>query len=107
MKTLPRSAQLFVAATVLLGCGLLVFALRSTTFDRWPLRVAFLVGSIVLAGFKLRLPVAKNRSTMGVSFAVDFASLMVLGPHAAVLVSSAGAWSQSTFRTRSRNPLYR
>ena len=45
---------------------------------------------------QVRLPTTKNRSTLSVSYAVDCASLLLLGPDPTMLVAGAGAWSQST-----------
>src|SRR5687767_3116499 len=44
---------------------------------------------------------------MSVSYAVDFASLLLLGPHETMLVAVTSAWSQCTFRMKTKNPLYR
>ena len=44
---------------------------------------------------------------MSVSYAVDFAALLLLGPHETMLISVASAWSQCTFRMKVKNPLYR
>ena len=62
---------------------------------------------MLCARLKLRLPTTKNRSTMSVSSAVVFTSLLLLGPHPTMVVAVAGAWCQSTFGTRRPNPLYR
>jgi diguanylate cyclase (GGDEF)-like protein/putative nucleotidyltransferase with HDIG domain len=44
---------------------------------------------------------------MSVSYAVDFAALLLLGPHETMLVAVASAWSQCTFGMKTRNPLHR
>ena len=44
---------------------------------------------------------------MSVSYAVDFAALILLGPHETMLVAVASAWSQCTFGMKRRNPLHR
>src|SRR5687767_3875149 len=44
---------------------------------------------------------------MSVSYAVDFASLLLLGPNETMLVAVTSAWSQCTFRMNTKNPLYR
>jgi diguanylate cyclase (GGDEF)-like protein/putative nucleotidyltransferase with HDIG domain len=48
-------------------------------------------------------------STMSVSYAVDFASLLLLGPHETMLVSIGGVLSQCALsnRDKDRNPRYR
>src|SRR5438094_7821469 len=44
---------------------------------------------------------------MSVSYAVDFASLLLLGPHETMLVAAGSAYSQCHFNSKERNPLYR
>ena len=39
---------------------------------------------------------------MSVSYAVDFAALLLLGADETMLVAAASAWSQCTFRTQTR-----
>jgi diguanylate cyclase (GGDEF)-like protein/PAS domain S-box-containing protein len=106
MRTLPRAAQLFVLAVVLSGGVLLIASLRLANFDHVPLLITLVVGAMVCARLKLRLPTTKNRSTMSVSSCVMFTSLLLLGPHPTMVVAVAGAWSQSTFGTRNPNRLY-
>ncbi len=44
---------------------------------------------------------------MSVSYAVDFLSLIVLGPSQTMIVGAISAWSQCTFRMTTKNTLYR
>src|SRR5436190_10832468 len=44
---------------------------------------------------------------MSVSYAVDFAAVLLLGADATMLVAAASAWSQCTFRTKSHAAAYR
>ena len=45
---------------------------------------------------------------MSVSYAVDFASLLLLGPHGTMLVAASSAFSQCHLNSkRERNPLHR
>jgi diguanylate cyclase (GGDEF)-like protein/putative nucleotidyltransferase with HDIG domain len=53
------------------------------------------------------LPLASSGSTMSVSYAVDFAALLLVGANATMLVAAASAWSQCTFRTKARGESYR
>ena len=66
-----------------------------------------LVTSAVTSAFKVSLPLAKSGSTMSVSYAVDFAALLLLGPNETMLVAVTSAWSQCTFRMKTKNPVYR
>ena len=44
---------------------------------------------------------------MSVSYAVDFASLLLLGPHETMFVAAGSAFSQCSLNKKERNPLYR
>jgi MASE9 len=46
-------------------------------------------------------------SLLAVAYAVDFASLLLLGPNETMVVAAASAYSQCTFRIKERNPIYR
>ena len=106
MKDLPIAARVFVAAVLAAG------ALTVIVF--WPRGIAnlvlfaFLLGCSSLASaLKVSLPLASSGSTMSVSYAVDFAALLLLGADQTMLVAAASAWSQCTFRTQSRSAPYR
>ena len=107
MKTLPRTARQFVCAVIILGAGLLVAFFPVKTFASPWLFLLLLTLSSVTSVFKVNLPLARSGSTMSVSYAVDFASLLLLGPNETMLVAAASAWSQCTFRIKERNPAYR
>jgi diguanylate cyclase (GGDEF)-like protein/putative nucleotidyltransferase with HDIG domain len=107
MRTLPLAARLFVCAVIVLGAGLLVTFFPIRTFASPALFLLLLTLSSVTSVFKVNLPLARSGSTMSVSYAVDFASLLLLGPNETILVAAASAWSQCTFRIKERNPAYR
>src|SRR5438876_4675539 len=70
-----------------------------------PLLLLVLVSSLTSA-FKVHFPIASG-SSMSVSYVVDIVSLILRGPHATMLVGAASGWSQTTFNTQSRQPIYR
>src|SRR5262247_3911646 len=106
MKDLPLAARLFVGAVLTAGAVVLaLFAPRSIANPR--LFVALLGLSSLASAFKVSLPLASSGSTMSVSYAVDFAALLLLGANQTMLVAAASAWSQCTFRTEARTPPYR
>src|SRR5688500_10796747 len=107
MRALPLSARLYVGATIAVGTVLVVWLGPRSDFSNIPLFVALLLTSAITTAFKVSLPLAKSGSTMSVSYAVGFASLLLLGPNETMLVASASAFSQCTFRSQERNPLYR
>src|SRR5438093_13084297 len=106
MKDLPIAARLYVWAV--LAAGLIVLAMFAPHRLGDPaLFIALLVFSSLASALKVSLPLAKSGSTMSVSYAVDFAALLLLGPHATMIVAIGSAWSQCTFRMKQRNPTYR
>ena len=107
MRSLPVSARLYVGAVILAGAFLLVVQGRHVTFDQPVLFLSLLVLSSLTSAFKVYLPLAKGGSTMSVSYAIDFTSLILLGPHLTMFVGVVSAWSQCTFRIEEKNPAYR
>ena len=106
MKDLPVPARLYVGAVLAAGATvLLTFGPRS--IENLGLFTALLVISSIASAFKVTLPLATAGSTMSVSYAVDFAALLLLGADSTMLVAAASAWSQCTFRVEKRAPLYR
>ena len=106
MKDLPIPARLFVGAV--LAAGALTFGLFAPHEIANPVLFAVLIGCSSLASaLKVNLPLATSGSTMSVSYAVDFAALLLLGANETMIVAAASAWSQCTFRTQTRSAPYR
>jgi diguanylate cyclase (GGDEF)-like protein/putative nucleotidyltransferase with HDIG domain len=107
MQGLPVAARLFVLGMIAVGTVLLVtlFPVRTLT-SVWPFLLLLTLSSVTSV-FKVTLPLARSGSTMSVSYAVDFASLLLLGPNETMIVAAVSAWSQCTFRIKERNPTYR
>src|SRR5918992_4855629 len=107
MKSLPLPARLYVGAVIGLGAALLVafFPVESLA-SPWLFLLLLLLSSITSV-FKVSLPLARSGSTMSVSYAVDFAALLLLGPNETMVVAAASAYSQCTFRIKEPNPLYK
>src|SRR3954463_10959675 len=107
MKSLPLAARIYVCAIIGVGAGLLAaFFPIHFVGSPWLFTVLLLLSSITSV-FKVNLPLARRSSTMSVSYAVDFASLLLLGPNETMLVAAASAFSQCTFRIKERNPIHR
>jgi len=106
MKDLPFPARLYVGAVLVGGMAVAVVYLPDE-FPRFGLFIALLIFSSVASALKVNLPLATSGSTMSVSYAVDFASLLLLGANQTMIVAATSAWSQCTFRTQQRSPLYR
>src|SRR5687767_13700406 len=107
MRALPLSARLYVGATIAVGATLVVWLGPRSSFSNIALFVVLLLTSAITSAFKVSLPLARSGSTMSVSYAVDFASLLLLGPHETMLVAAASAYSQCTFRIKEPNPTHR
>src|SRR3954463_1210665 len=106
MKDLPIAARLFVIAVM--AAGTLILAIFAPHAIANPLLFATLLACSSLASaLKVRLPIASSGSTMSVSYAVDFAALLLLGANETMIVSAVSAWSQCTFRTETRTALFR
>src|SRR3954467_11772735 len=106
MKDLPLAARIFVG-TVLAAGAVVLAAFAPRTIGQPALFAALLILSSLASAFKVSLPLASSGSTMSVSYAVDFAALLLLGADETMLVAGASAWSQCTFRTQSRTAPYR
>ncbi|CAN5618473.1 hypothetical protein BH23ACI1_BH23ACI1_18870 [soil metagenome] len=107
MNTLPAAARTFVGLVIALGAGLLVYYMPLRSEGPMVTFVVLLALSSVTSIFKVTLPLARSGSTMSVSYAVDFAALLLLGPNETMVVAAASAWSQCTFRIKERNPIHR
>ena len=109
MKGLPIPARVFVSAVILTGGVLLAVYLPVRTVaspNVWILLTLLFLSSLTSV-FKVTLPLSRSGSTMSVSYAADFAALLLLGPNETMMVAALSAYSQCTFRTKERNPLYR
>ncbi|HEX4346999.1 MAG TPA: diguanylate cyclase [Vicinamibacterales bacterium] len=107
MKALPRPARIYVGLVIAAGATLLAAGLPYAHFDRPLLFLALLALSSATAALKVTLPLTTSGSTMSVSYAVDFASLLLIGPHETMLVAAGSAFSQCQWNRKERNPLYR
>jgi diguanylate cyclase (GGDEF)-like protein/PAS domain S-box-containing protein len=106
MSNLPLGARVYVVAII--GAGAAVCTAFATLPARNELHVfiGLMAATIAASVLKLQLPTVRNRATMSVSFVVDVASLLLLGPHKTILIAAAGATGQSLIRVSRRSPLY-
>src|SRR5215208_4970723 len=107
MSALPLAARIYVATVIGFGGVLLAVFFPTKSLESPGLFLTLLALSSITSVFKVNLPLARSGSTMSVSYAVDFASLLLLGPNETMLVAAASAWSQCTFRIKERNPIHR
>src|SRR5436189_4552894 len=106
MKDLPVPARVYVTAVCVAG-ALVAASYAPRTLDHPVLFLILLVSSSVASALKVSLPLATSGSTMSISYAVDFASLLLLGANETMFVAATSAWSQCTFRVQSKSPIYR
>jgi len=106
MKDLPLGARIFVGVVLVAG-GAVLLSFAPHTLRNPGLFIALLLCSSVASALKVSLPLATSGSTMSVSYAVDFASLLLLGADETMFVAATSAWSQCTFRVERRAPVYR
>jgi diguanylate cyclase (GGDEF)-like protein/putative nucleotidyltransferase with HDIG domain len=106
MRSLPLPARLLVCAVIATGAGLFAMTLPFR-IEQKLLFGAMLALSSVTSIFKVTLPLPRSASTMSVSYAVDFASLLLLGAPQTMLIAAVSAWCQCTFRIKQRNPAHR
>lgn len=107
LKQLPLPARMYVAAVIVAGAALLLFRLPDATFAQPYLFVTLVGLSTLSAALKVTLPLTSSVSTMSVSYALDFASLLLIGPHETMVVAAASAWGQCHLNSKERNPIHR
>jgi diguanylate cyclase (GGDEF)-like protein/putative nucleotidyltransferase with HDIG domain len=107
MKGLPIAARVYVTAVIAAGVALFAMRLGHATFDRPALFLALLVLSPLTAAMKVYLPLTNGGSTLSVSYAIDFAALLLLGPDETAIVAAAGAVSQCHLNVKEKNSLFK
>ena len=106
-KPLSPIARSYVAAVIVAGAAVFAACIQQARFDQPFLFGVLLVLSSATAALKVQLPLLTSSSTMSVSYAVDFAALLLVGPHATMVVAAISALCQCHLNTRTRTPLHR
>ena len=104
---LPVAARVYVGAVIMLGAAIVAGLLPSLQFPHPSLFFGLLALSVISSALKVDLPVGVGSSCISLSYAVDFTALLLLGPAPTVLIATASAWSQCSFRMKQRNPAYK
>jgi signal transduction histidine kinase/ActR/RegA family two-component response regulator len=106
-RGLPRAAQLYVAAVIVLGAiGFVAFFPR--TYPQPMLLACLLIAACVTSLWKVTLPIPlSSGSTLSVSYAADLTTLLLLGPRHALIVAIVGVWTQCTLNIKTPYPPYR
>lgn len=105
---LGLKARVYTLAVMLCGVALLVTSARTASHASPKLLLLLLAAEVICSPFKIRLPLTTGPATMSLTYALDFLSLLLLGPSATMFVAMAGAWTQCTFNSKTgrRTPLY-
>ena len=104
---LSPPARVFVVTVVLTAAVLLLFQAPQIRLADPRLFTGLLLLSGIATVFKVNVPLSTRGATMPVSYAVDFAALLLIGPDATMVVAATSAFSQATFGATVRAPLYR
>jgi diguanylate cyclase (GGDEF)-like protein/putative nucleotidyltransferase with HDIG domain len=105
-RALPHLLQVYLVVLMALGAGFTLHGVTRIPRDAWPLFLGLLLASTITAAVKVALPLTRGGSTLSLSYVVNFAAMLWLGPSATVPIAIASAWSQCTFKTKVRNPWY-
>jgi PAS domain S-box-containing protein len=105
LRELPPRARWYILIVISLGVfTFITLAPRAHFTPVLPL-LALTALSALTSAFKIQFPIASG-SNMSVSYVVDIATLILRGPHAGMIVAGVSGWSQTTFRSQTRNPVY-
>ena len=99
MQTLPRHTPLVGVTAAAIGAGILV------GYAGWlnpylPIEYCVLIVAAILAALSTRRLAAEHRAPMPPSFVLEFASLLIFGPHPAVLVAATAFVAQCVATVR-------
>jgi diguanylate cyclase (GGDEF)-like protein len=96
---------LYVALVVAAGAAILASAFDEGT--KQPLLLAALLGLSLLASLaKVEIAVLGSGATLTACHIIDLLALLIGGTDTAVLVAAWSAWTQCSFRNKTRNPLH-
>ena len=95
----------FYVAAVTIGGFITIARAFPTIGDARPLLLAVMLCLSLIASIaKVNIPVPGSASSLSVCHVIDYTTLIVCGPEAAVIVAGWGAWTQCMFFGSGRNP---
>ena len=104
----PVATRLFVGGVIGLGIAALIATPPEGAYATPLLFVGLLAAAAIASIFKVDLPLAHYGATMSLSFAFELSTLLLLGPHATMVVAATSAWVQCAAAPGvRRNPLHR
>jgi diguanylate cyclase (GGDEF)-like protein/putative nucleotidyltransferase with HDIG domain len=104
---LAATPRLYIGGVILAAALMLAMRVPLITFPRPLLFVWLVVLGGVASFFKVSLSRSERTSTLSISYAVEFASLVLLGADATMLLAALCAFVQCSFGNTHRNPVYR
>jgi len=102
-SALPPALKAYLLGLFAVGGVTVALSLRHPV-DNAVAFLALLMASAVTAAVKVSLPLTQGGSTLSLSYVVNFAAVLVLGPLGTVPIALASGWSQCTFKMRESNP---
>ena len=102
-----RATCYFMGAVIAAGIGALFMQPPGASYAHPAVFLALLAAAAVSSVFKVELPLSQHGATMSLSFAFEFAALLMLGTHATMVIAATSAWVQCTAARGQRNPLHR
>ena len=104
MQTLPRRSVVVLSAAVAIGAGVLLGFAGWPQPDRTLEFSGLILAAILTSALATQQSTAKDWATMPPSFVIDFASLLLLGPNATMLVATAGTVTQGLTDSQRSHP---
>jgi diguanylate cyclase (GGDEF)-like protein/putative nucleotidyltransferase with HDIG domain len=106
MDALSTPARAYIVTVVTAGVMLAGICLPLAAFDQPIVFFVALVLSCTTAALRLQLPLLEgSRSNMSISDAIDFAALLLIGPHETMIITVASIASERSFN-RTAPPLH-
>lgn len=106
MTRRPAATTTYIGGVIFVGAVLLV-TIAPQARGRPLLAAGLVCVSVVLALFKLRLPLSKGVATLAPTCAVDFIALLFAGVPLATVVAAVGVLIQCTVRVRQPQPAFK
>jgi diguanylate cyclase (GGDEF)-like protein/putative nucleotidyltransferase with HDIG domain len=101
------AARVFLGATIAAGIAAIMLQPPGPGYAHPLIFLSLLTASAIASVFKVDLPLSHHGATLSSSFAFEFAALLLIGPHATMVIAAASAWVQCTVGNREKNPLHR
>lgn len=107
LSDLTPASRRLVLSVIGAGGVLLFYTAATIRIDQPGRFVQMLALALLTATVKINLPLSRGVSTLSLSNALAFASILLLDAVSTAVVGMLAAWGQCTFRIRSRNPVHR